>query len=621
MPLLSDAEYSKLESWGCGAQPELPPKAVWQRFSTHAKARPHALAIDDGTCQLSYAELDAWSNRIGRRLKAAGVGRGDLVAVAMERSAQMLAGMLGAWKAGSAFMPLDVGHPAQWLQFVFDDAGAVALLERGETRLPIDTAKQIRINVDQLGDEPSSLSEHAVPDTDVAYVLYTSGSSGQPKGVEVPHGALANLIDWFGRRLGLSSTDRCSQLAGAGFDASMMEWWGALGHGASVHVVAEATRSSPSVLIGWLHEQSIDVAFIPTPLAQVVLTLSWPSGIALRAIYVGGDKLQQPCPHGLPFSLYDAYGPTEATVVTTFAEVVPVEPGLPGAGIGHPIDGVHVRVLDAHGRRVPVGTAGELYIGGAGLARGYRSHPELTAAAFVEIPGEPPQRLYRSGDRVRYRNDGVLEFIGRVDDQVKLRGLRIELGEVRAALQNQASVAVASVVVRGEGEGRFLQACVEAAPGYAPTAQSLRDALSERLPSYMVPFSILVLDAIPYTRNGKLDLEALPGGRHGPPLPAQDVGTDAAPTAGIELALAVVWAELLEIDVACIGRHADLFALGGHSLLLVRMTVSIRSVFGVDMTYRQLFDALRLDVMAARIRDAGVESGDSGSEELEEVQW
>lgn len=620
---LADAQLAQLESWGCGAEPERPPLPVLRRFRAHVGARPQALAVDDDTCRLTYAELDARSDRIGHRLKAAGVGHGDVVAIAMERSAQLLVAMVGAWKAGAAFLAMDVGHPASRLQFVFDDAGAVALLERGDAPSPVNTGSAVRMALDYPGDELPPLPEPATADTDVAYVLYTSGSSGQPKGVDVPHGALANLVAWFGRRLGLMPTDRCSQLAGAGFDASMIEWWGALAHGASVHVVADATRTSPSVLIDWLHRTSIDVAFLPTPLAQVVLTLPWPPTITLRAMYVGGDKLQQPCPQGLPFRLYDAYGPTEATVITTFTEVAPAEPGVPGAGIGHPIDGVCVRILDANGRRVPVGTVGELYIGGAGVARGYRNHPELTAAAFVEIPGEPPQRFYRSGDRVRYRNDGVLEFIGRADEQVKLRGMRIELGEVRAALQEQAPVAAAVVMVRGQGDARYLEACVEAAPGCAPTAQSLHDALAERLPHYMQPASILVLDTMPYTRNGKLDLDALPGGRHGPPRRsgAQDGSFHAVPAEGIEQALAAIWGELLEIDPASIGRHSDLFAIGGHSLLLVRMTASIRSVFGVDLGYRQLFDALSLDVMATRIRDAVAQAGNDTMEDLEEVQW
>jgi amino acid adenylation domain-containing protein len=588
-------------------------------------ATPEALAVDDGTYRLSYAELDAWSDRIGHRLRAAGVGHGDVVAIAMERSAPLLVAMLGAWKVGAAFLPMDGGHPASRLQFVFDDAGAVALLERGDAPSPVNTGSGRRMAVDHPCNEHLALPAlgPAPADTDVAYVLYTSGSSGQPKGVDVSHGALANLVAWFGRRLGLTPTDRCSQLAGAGFDASMIEWWGALAHGASVHVVDDATRISPTVLIDWLHRTSIDVAFLPTPLAQVVLTLPWPPTIALRAMYVGGDTLQQPCPRGLPFRLYNAYGPTEATVITTFMEVEPAEPGAPVPGIGHPIDGVRLRVLDTDGHPASVGTVGELYIGGAGLASGYRNHPELTATAFLEVPGELPQRFYRSGDRVRYRNDGVLEFVGRVDEQVKLRGMRIELGEVRAALQEQVSVAAAVVVVRGTGEARYLEACIEAAPGCTPTAQSLHDALAERLPHYMQPSSILVLDTIPYTRNGKLDLDALPGGRHGPPSPSaiQDGRLPAAPTERIEQTLAAIWAELLEIDPAAIRRDSHLFAIGGHSLLLVRMTASIRSVFGVDLAYRELFEALRLDVMATRIRYAVARTGHGAMDDLEEMQW
>ncbi len=396
----------------------------------------------------------------------------------------------------------------------------------------------------------------ALPDQ-AAYAIYTSGSTGRPKAVTVTHAGLTNLVGWHRERFALGPQDRVAHLAGLGFDASVMEVYSALATGSCLLMVPEPVRHDPPALRDWLVGQRVTVAFAPTPLAERLLGLDWPAGTALRLLLTGGDRLRRRPPAGLPFTLVNLYGPTEHTVVASTAEVRADGAGLPS--IGTAVDNTRLLVLDRHGAVLPPGLPGELYLAGPGLARGYLGHPARTAAAFRPEPDGPPgSRMYRTGDRVRLRRDGELDFLGRVDQQVQLRGVRIEPGEIEHALLRHPAVAAAAVVLRGEGESAGLAAYLvpRGAPGEVEPA-ALRGYLVRKLPLHLVPTAWAVLTALPLTASGKLDVAALPEPT-GERRAAQPLGSAA------EHRVAQVWSEALGTPVE--DRNADFFALGGHSL-------------------------------------------------------
>ncbi|HEV2735650.1 MAG TPA: condensation domain-containing protein, partial [Longimicrobiaceae bacterium] len=430
----------------------------------------------------------------------------------------------------------------------------------------------------------------------LAYVIYTSGSTGTPKGVEVPHGALLNLVHWHGRELAVTEADRASQVAGLGFDASVLEVWAHLCFGASLHLVAdEETRNSPAALRALMLEERITVTFVPTPMAEALLALDWPADAPLRFLLAGGDALiGRPRPEH-PFVLGNDYGPTENAVITTFGAVAPGPGNGRPPGIGRPVDNVRAYVLDRHLEPAPVGVPGELFAGGAQLARGYLGRPELTAERFVPDPfgGEPGARMYGTGDRVRWLADGTLEYFGRLDRQVKVRGVRVEPGEVEAILRQAPDVRDAIVEVRADarGERRLV--------GYVLAPEARREAVvayaRSRLPAYMVPAALVVLDAFPLTPSGKVDRRALPE-----PEAAGDAG--AAPSTPVEEVLAGIWAEVLGVER--VGAGESFFALGGQSLLATQVVSRVRQVFAVELPLRAVFEAPTVHELAERVEEA-----------------
>ncbi len=567
---------------------------------------PDAIAVRCGGEQLSYRELDARSNRLARHLEKHGVGPGSMVAVCLERSVETVVGVLGVLKAGGAYVALDPAHPPERLAFAMEDCGAPLLLtqEKLSAWLAPVKAKQIRLDADwaAIEGEGEARVVSAARAEDLAYVIYTSGSTGKPKGVLLSHQGLCNLSLWHRRTYGLGSVDRCTHLAAPGFDASVWEIWPALISGATLLVPDDATRASPSALAAFLVAERVTVSFLPTPLAEAVLAEPWPSGGALRALLTGGDRLRRRPPAGLPFRLFNHYGPTEYTVVTTVAEIAPEGPEPPP--IGRPIDNTQVFVLDAALEPVPIGVPGELFIGGVGLARGYLNQPALTAARFIESPfGGPGDRLYRTGDRVRRRADGDLEFLGRADDQVKIRGFRIELGEIEASLAAHPSVHEAVVVVREDtpGDARLVAYWVcSGEPG--PTLDELRGFLQQTLPSYMIPSAFVRLDALPLTPNGKIDRRALPAPAagdlregKGPTLPRDDV----------EAQLVNIWRRVLKTPN--VGVRDSFFDLGGHSMLAVQMVAEIKKSMGKEIPLIALFSARTIEQLAGLLRDEGEE--------------
>jgi amino acid adenylation domain-containing protein len=500
--------------------------------------------------------------------------------------------------AGGAYVLLDPEAPPDRLALLVADSGAALVLAERPLaeRFQGSTARLVEIEGAGEADEETAAGPFPVPAVgpgNLAYVVYTSGSTGQPKGVAVSHAGLSNLVSWHRAAYGLSPADRGTLIANPSFDAAVWELWPYLAAGASVHIPDEETRLSPRAVVRFWREEGITWSFLPTPLAEEVMAemaeeAALEEGLALKGLLCGGDRLHRAPRPGLPFALINHYGPTEVSVVSTAAAVPPETPGAPP--IGRPIHNVRCWVVDSRGGLAPRGARGELWIGGASLARGYLDRPALTAERFLPDPwsGEAGARLYRTGDLVRQRPDGGLEFLGRIDHQIKLRGFRIEPGEIEAALGQHPAVREAAVVVLH----RRLIAYVVAAEGQAPSARELRGFLGERLPGYMVPAAYVTLPALPLTPSGKLDRGALPE-----PEPGAEEST--APRTRTEELVAAIFAEVLGVERA--GVEADFFSLGGHSLLAIQVSMRVRSVLGVELPLRTLFEAPTVELLASRI--------------------
>ncbi|WP_017328300.1 non-ribosomal peptide synthetase [Synechococcus sp. PCC 7336] len=465
LPLVTEADYQQVAiAWNETACPIPTPQCLHELVADRARTQPAALAIADGSQQLTYRELDERANQLAHFLQQRGVGPDIPVGVCLNRSVNMAIALLGVLKAGGAYLPLDPAYPAQRLAYMLEDARVGLVLTQMPLLQQFDRPGLERIDLDRDGAEifhyPVEAPSTPVTSQNLAYVIYTSGSTGYPKGVAVSHGSLSNLVHWHLRVYDVTPQDRASQIASLAFDASVWEIWPYLAAGASLHLPADDIRLSPLQLVKWLDRERITLAFLPTPLAEAALVEAWPQTMQLRALLTGGDKLtRRPCEE-MSCLLTNHYGPTENTVVTTWTRIAPSANAMVPPSIGRPIDNVRVYVLDAWMQPVPIGVPGELFVGGASLARGYLHQPAKTAERFIPDPFSdvPGQRLYRSGDRVRARPDGKLEFLGRVDAQVKLRGFRIEPGEIEAMLDRHPAVGEAIVLakVRQTGDARLV---------------------------------------------------------------------------------------------------------------------------------------------------------------------
>ncbi|QKG84716.1 amino acid adenylation domain-containing protein [Kroppenstedtia pulmonis] len=578
--LLSEEEAKGiLEEWNDTDRPNRLKGSVPSLVEKRAEEAPDAIALVDGQRRITYRELNEGANRLARQLLKRGVKREDRVAVCADRSPEAIMGLLATWKAGAAFVPMDPSYPQERLVYMMTDADVRVLLadtSSGEL-LASHVPDWIRLDTESVTQgEGDNL--HRITDSDqLAYVLYTSGSTGQPKGVMVEHQSLMNLVEWHCEAYSLTEADHSTHLAGSAFDASVWEIWPVLASGACLHLVDEETRLSPERLRDWLVDNKITVSFLPTPLAEQIMTLDWPEYTSLRVMLTGGDRLRHRPPAGLPFVLMNHYGPTENTVVSTVARI---HPGTGVPPIGKPIANTRVYVLDAYGHPVPVGVPGELYLGGIGLARGYWNRPELTESTFVADPfGEPGGKLYRTGDLVRWLPDGNLEFIRRVDQQMNIRGFRIEPGEIEGTLLEHPDVQEALVLLREDrpGEKRLV--------GYvtgSATAQELREHAKNRLPAYMVPAPIVVLEAFPLTPNGKVDRQALP-------IPDEKMWEEGhvEPRTEKERVLADIWETVL--GSSPVGVHDNFFERGGDSILSIQIVARANQA-GLRLTPRQLFE-------------------------------
>jgi amino acid adenylation domain-containing protein len=624
LPLLAEAERLKLLlEWNETAASFPRSALVHQLFEAQAAARPDSLAIASTGGQLSYRELNERANKLAHYLRKLGIGPETLVGICVERSPEMVVALLAILKAGGAYVPLDPAYPKERLAWMLADTQAPVLLTQTHllNRLPAHQARIVCLDSDweKIAAERVANPINIVSAENLAYCIYTSGSTGRPKGVEIEHGNLLNLIFWHQRTYAVSAADRATQLASLGFDASVWELWPYLTAGASLHLVDDETRGNPARLKEWLLSQQITISFLPTPLAAEVLALEWPAKVALRKLLTGGDKLHHYPPPCLPFEVWNNYGPTENTVVATYCLVPPDKQTVAAPPIGRPIANTQVYILDAHLQPVPVGVPGELYIGGASLARGYLNQPALTEEKFIRLQLEVHNtaqvgarskvevRVYKTGDLARYLPDGSIEFLGRIDDQVKLRGFRIEPGEIESALREHPEVREAVVVAREDaaGEKRLVAYLVTTTPMQhsdrskaQPTDAQMRSFLRQKLPEYMLPSAFVMLDQLPLTPHGKVDrraLAALEGARS--ELEAAYI----APRTPIEELLAELWAKVLGLER--VGIHDNFFALGGHSLLATQMLARLNEACKVELPLRSLFEKPTIAELAREIEE------------------
>ena len=589
-----------LNAWNATALEYSRAAYVPQLVALRAVATPEAVAVVAGEQALNYRELNRRANQLAHYLQALGVGSNVLVGLCVERSLDMVIGLLGILKAGGAYVPMDPTYPAERLAFMLQDAQAPVLVTQKQLVAHLPTqAHVVCLDADaaMLAQQAQTEPVCVVTGDDLAYVIYTSGSTGRPKGVMISHESLLNLVCWHRSAFEVTASDRATQVASPAFDATGWELWPYLTAGASVYLPDEETRVSPALLRDWLIRREITISFLPTILAESIIALQWPQQISLRLLLTGADTLQHYPSATLPFALINNYGPTEATVVATSGQVFPQERPDGPPSIGRPIANTQVYMLDEQLRQVPIGRSGELYIGGFGLAKGYLNCPELTAERFIVHPFEAGKRLYRTGDLARYLPDGQIAFLGRADQQIKLRGYRIEPGEIVAVLNAHPAVQASVVVAREDVPGeRHLVAYVVLAPSASLTANALRETLAQSLPDYMIPALFVQLDTLPQTHNGKVDRTVLPLPDAANMLPEEEL---VLPTTAVEERLAVIVATLLALPQ--VGIDENFFMLGGHSLLGTQLIMRVGESFGVELPLRQLFEAPTVRLLAAEI--------------------
>jgi amino acid adenylation domain-containing protein len=603
LPLLTAEERQQMLVQWNGTQADVPSTTVHDLFTVQARKTPDAIAAMFGTQRWSYAQLDDCAERFAVLLRARGAGPGTLVALCIDRSLHMLAGLLGVLKTGAAYLPLDPGAPLKRIKLCLEDgapavlltqASLVAELATDANALKVLTIEQLLVDATLLP-PGSRVDEGAAGPDSTAYIIHTSGSTGRPKAVELPHRAVVNLLLSMQREPGLCADDVLVAVTTISFDIAALELFLPIITGACVVIAPRTTALDPFEL-SELMDACGCTAIQATPATwRALLAIEW-QGRARMKVLCGGEAMPRDLAEkllALKVDLWNMYGPTETTVWSTVRHVQNKQGIVP---IGRPIANTTTYILDARGEPVPIGVAGELYIGGMGLAKGYRGQPELTAEKFVWLAVAAGERLYRTGDYAMYRADGVIECLGRTDNQVKIRGYRIELEEVELHLSAHPQVASAAVQVWKDDAAGNRLAGYTVAKGEAPDAVELRRFLQGRLPEYMIPTNFVALRSMPLTPNGKTDRKALPKPSAGLSLsagPAEELNED-------ERRLAAIWADVL--GVRSVGRRDNFFDLGGHSLLLVLLFSRINKEFSLNLPLTTIFDAQTLSALTNVLR-------------------
>ncbi|NHB90237.1 non-ribosomal peptide synthetase, partial [Photorhabdus tasmaniensis] len=600
LEILPEAERTLLlKTWNATETVYPDVLCIHQLFEQQVEKAPEATALIAGEKTLSYTELNARANRLARQLIEQEVCPGDHVALLLERSMELVVAQLAILKAGGVYVPIDPSVPDERKNWLISDCSAKLLLTDTRTDIPANlTVPLFRL----FGETDTGSGEDCLnlglprSSAGSAYIMYTSGSTGTPKGVLVPHRAVVRLVINNGYAE-IGPDDRVAFAANPAFDASTFEVWAPLLNGGALVVVDRVTLLTPLEFVHVLQVQRMTVLWLSVGLFNQLAAELSPVLPQIKLLIVGGDALD---PHVIgqvlstnpPQQLLNGYGPSESTTFTTTYRITALAQGAIRIPIGRPVANTRVYLLDAYGRPVPLGVAGEIYVGGDGVACGYLNRAELTAECFLVDPfsDNPDARMYRTGDLARYLPDGNLEFLGRNDQQVKIRGFRIELGEIEARLAEHPAVREVAVLALGEGADKRLVAYVVATADEA-LMNNLRAHLSATLPDYMVPSAFVRLEAFPLTPNGKLDRHALPA----PDGEAVARQVYAAPQGETEIALSVIWRELLGVEQ--VSRHDSFFALGGHSLLAVRMIERLRHQ-GLTLTARDLFQSPVLSALA-----------------------
>ncbi|HWA09040.1 MAG TPA: amino acid adenylation domain-containing protein, partial [Opitutaceae bacterium] len=594
LELLSPAERHRLLT-GFNPPPSAPkPDTLTAWFRREARARPDAIALRSDGESLTFAELDARSDRLAHRLRTRGVTRERVVAAALERGFAWAETMLAVMKAGGIYLPIDPSLPRTRVATMLQDSGAALVVTSRALRPALADVANLLLWEDATAENAAAAI--AAPGggpapEDGAYLIYTSGSTGQPKGVLVEHRGIVNTIQDQVPRLGLSPADRMLQFASVSFDASLFETWNAWLSGAALVIAPAAARSDPEAFQALLRTEGVTVAVLPPSFVRSLGRVELP----LRLLFTAGEAAdaEEARHYASRLTYVNGYGPTEASICSTVHFVKADETAAFGVPIGMPLANTRAYVLDAGRRLLPIGVPGELWVAGAGLARGYWARPELTAERFVADPFATDARMYRTGDLCRWREDGALEFLGRTDAQVKLRGFRIELGEIEAVLLECPGVREAAVLLRRDVAGEPLLVGYVAADEIAVDAARLGAALREKLPDYMVPGAFVVLPRLPRTTADKVDRRALPA----PALvPAEQV----APRDDLERALAETFREVLRLPR--VGAHDPFFQIGGNSLSAIQVIARVRDIFKVEVAVPEFFERASVAGLAETLR-------------------
>ncbi|MEH2027052.1 amino acid adenylation domain-containing protein [Nostoc sp.] len=601
LPMLTQFEQRQLLVEWNDTQVEYPQdKCIHHLFEAQVERTPDAVAVVFENQQLTYHELNCQANQLAHYLRSLGVEADVLVGICVQRSLEMVVGLLGILKAGGAYVPLDPEYPKDRLSFMLEDAQVSVLLSQKRLldQLPDYQAKLVCLDEvwsEILQNKQDNLIK-VVTTTHLANVIYTSGSTGKPKGVMVEHSGLCNLAQAQIQAFGLDCDSRVLQFASFSFDACISEILMAFGSGATLYLGTKDSLMPGMPLIDRLKDDGITHITLPPSALAVLPQEELPT---LQTIIVAGEacpiELMRQWATGRNF--FNAYGPTEASVCAAIAKCTPQDQKI---SIGRPIDNTQIYILDQNLQPVPVGVPGELYIGGAGLARGYLNRPELTQEKFIPNPfsgSRGGERIYKTGDLARYLPDGNIEYLGRIDNQVKIRGFRIELGEIETALSQHEDVQLCCVIAREDNPSdKRLVSYIVLQPEQTTTVKELRSFLKEKLPEYMIPSAFVILEALPLTPNGKIDRRALPA-----PEPSSELLEKyVAPRTPIEEILALIWQEVLKVEL--VGRHDNFFELGGHSLLGTQFISRVRSRFKVEIPLRSLFAAPTIAELAALIQ-------------------
>ncbi len=590
--VLTAPEIAELDGFATGTRLTGTP-LVLDLFERQVRERPDAEAVIDGEVRLTYAQIDEQADRIARLIGSRRLAGSTAVGVCLPRSATQVAAVLGVLRAGAVYLPLDPGYPAERLEYLLRDSRSPLVLTDATSgpgpRWPA------HVEVLDVSAAPPEGARAPAPGTGPghpAYLIYTSGSTGQPKGVLVTHEGIGNFVSWYVDHYELTSHDRLSQLASPSFDAGLLDTLPALAAGASLTVLPDEVRLDPERIWSRLAHEGVTVAFLTTPLFAAAAVDLPSDPLSLRSVQIGGDSLVH-VPARLPFTLDNLYGPTEATIAASCGRL---DPG--GAvHIGGPLRGMRVRVLDPWLRPVPAGTPGELFLAGPGVALGYVGRPGLTADRFVPDPwAGDGSRMYRTGDRARWRADGRLEYLGRTDAQVKLRGHRIEPGEIESILASHPDVAEAAVELRTPSGGDA-QLCAYVCLRPGADLRAIGAHAERTLPAWMRPATYTVLPELPLTANGKVDRAALP-------TPTVRAAAFRAPAGPIEQLVAEVWQEVLGTER--VGADDDFFRVGGHSLLATRVVSRLSQVSGCRLPLRAVFDHPVLADLARELEEAVV---------------